>query len=50
MPHRKNTKKVAPLLAPPFRVANPYNFPGSTLAQRLPAGKDQFYRLLNDRA
>ena len=36
------------LLYPLFKVTNPYNFPGNRLAQQLPAGKDQFYRLLND--
>ena len=46
--HKTSEKLLLCLLFPLFRVANPYNFPGSALAQRLPAGKDQFYRLLND--
>lgn len=46
---RKTAEKLFLLLLYPlFKVTNPYNFPGSRLAQLLPAGKDQFYRLLND--
>lgn len=46
---RKTAEKLLLLLLYPlFKVTNPYNFPGSRLAQQLPAGKDQFYRLLND--
>ena len=46
---RKTAEKLLLLLLYHlFKVTNPYNFPGSRLAQQLPAGKDQFYRLLND--
>ena len=46
---RKTAEKLLLLLLYPlFKVTNPYNFPGNRLAQQLPAGKDQFYRLLND--
>ena len=46
--HKTAEKLLLLLLFPLFKVANPYNFPGSRLAQELPAGKDQFYRLLNN--
>ena len=46
--HKTAEKLFLLLLFPLFKVSNPYNFPGSRLAQELPAGKDQFYRLLNN--